>query len=125
MLQVLRDWANALKRDVAALWLAVRDPRGPVAAKWIAALVVAYALSPIDLIPDFIPVLGLVDDLALLPLGIWLAKALIPPALMAELREAAHGLALVRSRWGAGLVVAGWLAMALTGAAAWRAWSTG
>ncbi len=123
MLRLLRDWANSLKRDVAALWLAARDRRVPLAAKWVAALVVAYALSPIDLIPDFIPVLGLIDDLLLLPLGIWLVKAMIPPALLAELREEARELALSRSPIGGALVVAAWVALALAAAFAWRAWA--
>lgn len=68
-------WARAAKRDVLALWLARRDPRVPWPAKLLAALVAAYALSPIDLIPDFIPVLGQLDDLILIPLGIVLAFA--------------------------------------------------
>lgn len=85
----LRDWARALKRDVVALWLAARDPRVPWYAKLIAGATAAYALSPIDLIPDFIPALGYLDDLLLVPAGIWLAVRLIPPALMAELREQA------------------------------------
>lgn len=66
----LRGWARALKREVIVLWLAARDPRVPLGAKLLAGGVAAYALSPIDLIPDFIPVLGLLDDLLLVPLGI-------------------------------------------------------
>jgi uncharacterized membrane protein YkvA (DUF1232 family) len=82
-------WAKALKRDVVALWLAARDARVPWHAKAIAAAVAAYALSPIDLIPDFIPVLGYLDDLIIVPLGIMLAVRLIPADAMAELREEA------------------------------------
>ena len=82
----LKAWAQALKRDVVALWLAARDPRTPLAAKLLAGAVAAYALSPIDLIPDFIPVLGYLDDLLLVPAGIWLAVRLIPAGLLEELR---------------------------------------
>ena len=87
----LKDWARAIRRDVIALWLAVRDPRVPWYAKAVAAAVAAYALSPIDLIPDFIPVLGYLDDLLIVPLGIMAAVRLIPTPVMSELREkAAH-----------------------------------
>ena len=100
--------AAALKADTYALYLAYRDPRVPWPAKLVAALVVAYALSPIDLIPDFIPVLGYLDDLLILPLGLALAARLIPPAVLSEHRapasqrlseSPAHGW------WGAAIVV--------------------
>jgi uncharacterized membrane protein YkvA (DUF1232 family) len=107
----LRDWARALKRDVVALWLAARDPRVPVAAKMLAGFVTAYALSPIDLIPDFIPVLGYLDDLIIVPLGIWLALRLIAPDLMAEFRAAATDRARPISYWAAGAVLVLWLVM--------------
>jgi len=119
----LKQWARALKRDVVALWIAGRDRRVPWHAKAVAAAVAAYALSPIDLIPDFIPVLGYLDDLILVPLGIALAVRLIPPALMAEFRaEATRREALPRSRAAAAAIVALWL-----GAAAlllWIFWPT-
>lgn len=89
MIERLRAWAKALKRDVLALWLAARDPRVPLLPKLIAGLVAAYALSPIDLIPDFIPVLGYLDDLLIVPAGIWLAVRLIPPDVLDNLRAAA------------------------------------
>jgi uncharacterized membrane protein YkvA (DUF1232 family) len=89
MLRRLREWAGAIKRDVVALYIASRDPRVPWSAKVAAMAVAAYALSPIDLIPDFIPVLGYLDDLVIVPLGILLVVKLIPPPLMAELREQA------------------------------------
>ncbi|MBO9581259.1 MAG: DUF1232 domain-containing protein [Sphingobium sp.] len=110
----LREWARAraLKRDIVALWLAARDPRVPFAAKMLAGFVAAYALSPIDLIPDFIPVFGYLDDLLIVPLGIWLALRLIPPDLMAELRDAATERARPTSYWAAGAVVAFWLVIA-------------
>ncbi|MBX7458885.1 DUF1232 domain-containing protein [Qipengyuania sp. 1NDH17] len=109
----LADWAKTLKRDVLALWLAARDARTPLVAKLLAGAVAAYALSPIDLIPDFIPVLGLLDDLLIVPLGIWLVLKLIPAALMAEFRERAARLAeRPNSMVGLLFVVAIWLAMA-------------
>ena len=85
----LVGWARALKQDVVALWLAARDPRTPLVAKLVAAAVAAYALSPIDLIPDFVPVFGYLDDLLIVPLGIAVAVRLVPAGLMAEFRTAA------------------------------------
>jgi uncharacterized membrane protein YkvA (DUF1232 family) len=70
VIAALKRWAKLLKRDVVALWIAARDPRTPTVAKVVAACVAAYALSPIDLIPDFVPLLGYLDDLLLVPLGI-------------------------------------------------------
>jgi uncharacterized membrane protein YkvA (DUF1232 family) len=89
----LKHWAKALKRDVVALWLAARDRRVSVAAKILAGTVAAYALSPIDLIPDFVPVLGYLDDLIIVPLGIMLVVRLVPNALMDEFRAEAQALA--------------------------------
>lgn len=85
----LKRWAKALKRDVVALWIAARDPRTPWYAKVVAVAVAAYALSPIDLIPDFVPVLGYLGDLTIVPLEIALAVRLISPRLMAEYRDMA------------------------------------
>lgn len=116
----LRDWARRLKRDVLALWLAARDTRTPLMAKVVAACVAAYALSPIDLIPDAVPILGYLDDVVLVPLGIALAVRLIPADLMAELRRTATGLARPVSRLAAAVIVALWLA-GLVGLAIW-AW---
>ncbi len=79
MWQRLKSWARLLKSDVITLWFACRNPQTPWYAKLFTALIVAYAFSPIDLIPDFIPVLGLLDEMILLPVGIWLALKLIPP----------------------------------------------
>jgi uncharacterized membrane protein YkvA (DUF1232 family) len=89
MFAALKAWAGRLQRDVVALWLAARDPRTSWQAKALASFVAAYALSPIDLIPDFIPVIGLLDDLIIVPAGIWLVVWLVPPALMEEFREEA------------------------------------
>ena len=85
----LRDWAAALKRDVLALWYCYRDPRTPLAAKLIAMLIVGYALSPIDLIPDFIPVLGYLDDVILLPVAIYFTLKLIPAEVLQDGRAQA------------------------------------
>ncbi|BAL97122.1 hypothetical protein RGE_37830 [Rubrivivax gelatinosus IL144] len=94
-----------------ALWKLFKHPDTPRAVRWIAVAVLAYALSPIDLIPDFIPVLGMLDDLILVPLGIALVVKLTPPELwQARLREAEAGREqLPRLVWGAVLVVALWL----------------
>lgn len=122
MLTKLKSWAKALKRDVVALWIAARSPRTPLAAKLIAGAVAAYALSPIDLIPDFIPILGYLDDLMIVPLGIALAVRLIPVALMAEFRAAAVGMAKPLNRPMAVAIVALWLIMlAISAAWFWRA----
>jgi uncharacterized membrane protein YkvA (DUF1232 family) len=77
MLDGIKSWARGLKRDVHAIYLAARDPRVPWYAKILAMAVAGYALSPIDLIPDFISVLGYLDDLIIVPLGIWLVVSLI------------------------------------------------
>ena len=91
--QLLRAWTSRvrqLKTETYALYLAYRDPRVPWYAKVWAACVVAYAFSPIDLIPDFIPVLGYLDDMILVPLGIALAIKMIPPTVLAECRQKAQ-----------------------------------
>jgi uncharacterized membrane protein YkvA (DUF1232 family) len=80
----------ALFRYLTALWLLLKDARTPLAAKVVAGIVVAYALSPIDLIPDFIPILGQLDDLILIPLGVTLAVKLVPPELWAEMQQRAE-----------------------------------
>ena len=80
----LKDWARSIKRDVHAIYLAARDPRTPWYAKALAVCVAGYALSPIDLIPDFVPVIGYLDDLIIVPLGILAVVKLIPPEVMAE-----------------------------------------
>jgi uncharacterized membrane protein YkvA (DUF1232 family) len=82
----LRQKALSIKRDMMTVYYAIKDPRTPWYAKVVAALVVGYALSPIDLIPDFIPVLGYLDDIILVPLGILITIRLIPPAVIADCR---------------------------------------
>lgn len=96
------------------LWIAARDPRTPLLAKVLAGAVAAYAFSPIDLIPDFIPVLGLLDDLLIVPLGAWAAMRLIPGPLLAEYRARSAALAeRPVSRKAAAVVIALWIAAAL------------
>ena len=114
----LKQWARGIKRDVIALWIAARDPRVPWYAKAVAGLVAAYALSPIDLIPDFIPVIGYLDDLIIVPAGIMLAVKLTPADLMEEFRKQAalrEGRPL--SKAAAIAVILIWIA-----AATWLAW---
>lgn len=119
MLASLRRWARSIKRDVVALYFAARDPRVPWYAKAVAVAVAAYALSPIDLIPDFIPVLGQLDELVVLPLGIMLAVKLIPPDIMAEHRATAfEAEGKPTSRAAAAVIVAIWI-----GAAALVLWA--
>lgn len=109
MLAALKAWAKRLKREVVALWIAARSADTPWFARLIALLVAAYALSPIDLIPDFIPVLGLLDDLLIVPLGIMLAVRSIPPALVARYRaEAADRAERPLSRAGVIIVMVVW-----------------
>lgn len=124
MLKRLRGWARALKGDTMVLYFAVRDPRTPLAAKLLAMAVVAYALSPIDLIPDFIPILGLLDDLILLPLGIALALRLIPAPVIDDARARAAALMQrPRNLLAAAAIILLWLALAAAcGVLLWRHW---
>ncbi len=117
----LKEWAQRLKAELVALWFCTRHPRTPLLAKVLAAGLAAYAFSPIDLIPDFIPVLGYLDELVILPAGIWLVLKLVPGDVLAECREhAARWLEEQRPRprnyLAAALIVAIWLA------ALWLAW---
>jgi uncharacterized membrane protein YkvA (DUF1232 family) len=117
----LKSWARSVRRDVHALYLAGRDPRVPWYAKTLAVVVAGYALSPLDLIPDFIPVVGYLDDLILVPIGILVVIRLIPADIMAEHRAAA---AAAQDRpvsrvaavaiifvWAVALALSGWLAL--------------
>ena len=122
LLDQLRDRARILKRDTLTLYLAARDPRTPWYAKLVAAAVVAYALSPFDLIPDFIPVLGYLDDLIIVPLGIAVVLKLVPAEVLADCRAHADvrthgpvsraGAIVVVSIW---VVAATWLILAIRG----------
>ena len=117
----LLQWAKQLKAEAVTLWFCYRDPRTPLIAKILAIGVVAYAFSPIDLIPDFIPVLGLLDEAILLPLGIWLTLKFVPkPVLDACREQAAQWLAgkhgKPRNWFAAAIIVVLWIA------AAWLTW---
>jgi uncharacterized membrane protein YkvA (DUF1232 family) len=125
MFRAQANWhqrVRGLKRDVVAIALAVRDPRVPWYTKAVGVCVVAYALSPIDLIPDFVPVLGLLDDLVLVPLGLLLLVRLIPADILAKHRAAATAVVERPVSWaGAAAVIAIWaLVAALLAALVWR-----
>jgi uncharacterized membrane protein YkvA (DUF1232 family) len=110
----LRRWARRLRIDAHALYLAARDPRVPWTAKLVAAAVAAYVFSPIDLIPDFVPVLGFLDELVIVPLGIRLALLLIPADIMLECRDRAAAIAgRPVSRAAAAAIVTIWILLAL------------
>ncbi len=117
----LRRWARAIKQDVVALYIAGRDPRVPWYVKAAAVAIAAYALSPIDLIPDFIPVLGYLDEVILLPIAIALVVRMIPDPLMAEFREEAQRRSeRPTSRAAAAVIIVLWIAaIALT---LWAFW---
>lgn len=112
------DLGHRLAVEAHAAWLAARDPRVPWLARLLAIAVAAYALSPIDLIPDFIPVLGWLDDLLIVPLGLWVVRRLIPDPLWAELHAAAEtastrpssrtGMAFILLLWAGLLYIAYW-----------------
>jgi uncharacterized membrane protein YkvA (DUF1232 family) len=118
----LETWARSIKRDAHAVYLAARDPRVPWYVKALALCVAGYALSPVDLIPDFIPIVGFLDDAILVPLGILAVIKLVPPDIMAEHRAAAAlaaalaagrpvsrlAAAFVAFVWIAGAVLAAW-----------------
>jgi uncharacterized membrane protein YkvA (DUF1232 family) len=120
MLGALKAWARRIKQELHALYLAAQDPRVPRYTKALAALVVGYAFSPIDLIPDFIPVLGLLDDAILVPLGIKLVIRLIPREVMEECRIRACEAPKIENEvsWAAGAIISTiWLAVLC-----WIAW---
>src|SRR5258706_5425325 len=90
LLSRMKLWARRLRRDGHAIYLASRDPRVPWYVKFLALAVAGYALSPIDLIPDFVPIIGYLDDLIIVPLGIWFVVSLIPKEIMVEYRAKAN-----------------------------------
>jgi len=117
-------WAKALRRDALTVWFATRDPDTPLLAKAMAICVAAYALSPIDLIPDFIPILGYLDEVILLPGAIWLCLRLLPPDVRNRCRQQADQWFADRkgkpvSLAGAAIVGVVWIAILLL---AWRLW---
>lgn len=112
--QQIRRWASTIKRDVIAVWIAARDARTPKFAKILALLVAGYALSPIDLIPDFIPVIGYLDDLIIEPLGLFLVIRCISPLLMAEFRVQATEISnRPVSKIAAAIILLIWLALTI------------
>ena len=112
-MQRLKTWARALKRDVMTLWFALKHPDTPWYARVLAAVITAYALSPVDLIPDFIPVLGYLDDLIIVPAGVWLLLRIVPEQVLADSRaqseqwfleqkgkpRSSAGLAIILALW--------------------------
>lgn len=121
----LKNWAKLIKRDGVTLWFASKHPATPWYAKALGAFVVGYALSPIDLIPDFIPVLGYLDDVILLPALIWLTIRMTPQSTLTECRNQADEWMQVAgkkpiSRIGAAVIVALWIAAAAGG---WYWWT--
>jgi len=114
MFSRIKAWAHEVNRDGYAIYLASRDPRMPWYAKVLAVAIAAYALSPIDLIPDFIPVIGYLDDLVILPLGIWLVVSLIPDEVMVEYRaKASEAVQRPTSRAGMIAIILVWITGAL------------
>jgi len=114
-----KERARRLTREVYALYFACRDPRVPWYAKALAVCVVGYALSPIDLIPDAIPVFGQLDDLVLIPLGVLAIRGMIAPEVLADCREQAARLDGAPRNWvAAGIIIAVWLAL-VAAAVAW------
>jgi uncharacterized membrane protein YkvA (DUF1232 family) len=115
-LAALKARARQVKIDLIALSLAARDPRTPWYAKLIVAGAVAYALSPVDLVPDFIPVIGLIDDLIFIPLALALAVRFIPDEVLADCRARAGEIAARRTSRKAGIVIVSiWIALAALG----------
>jgi uncharacterized membrane protein YkvA (DUF1232 family) len=113
MIAWLKTTAKSLKREVMTLYFAARDERTPILARGLAFVVVGYALSPFDLIPDVIPVLGLLDDVILVPLGIWLVLKFVPPIVLEAARERASELESRPVSWvGAAFMVLVWLLIA-------------
>jgi uncharacterized membrane protein YkvA (DUF1232 family) len=117
----LLQWARQLKAEAITLWFCYRHPQTPLIAKIFAIAIVAYAFSPIDLIPDFIPVLGLLDEAILLPIGIWITLKFIPAPILAECREKAtlwlaEKHSKPRNWFGAAIIIALWMV------AAWLCW---
>jgi uncharacterized membrane protein YkvA (DUF1232 family) len=125
MLSRIKTWARGLKRDGHAIYLASRDPRVPWHVRLLAIAVAAYALSPIDLIPDFIPVVGYLDDLVIVPIGVWLVVSLMPEEVLVECRAKADaagrrpvsraGMITIIVLWIFAAVTLGWI-----GCAGWR-----
>ena len=124
MLAAWKQRAQALRREVYALYFACRDPRVPWYVKALAIVIVGYAFSPIDLIPDFIPVLGYLDDLVLIPLGVMAVRAMVPGPILDECRERAARLdRKPTNRVAAAVIVVIWLGLVVA-ALSWIFWQT-
>ena len=109
----LRAWAKALKRDIITLWFALKHPLTPWHARALAAVLTAYALSPIDLIPDFIPILGYFDDLIIVPVGVWLLLRMVPTQVLTDSKDQAdewfrQGKTKPKSFWGLIIILLIW-----------------
>jgi uncharacterized membrane protein YkvA (DUF1232 family) len=101
-----QEKARRLKTELYVLYLALKDPRTPWYARALVAVIIAYALSPVDLVPDFIPVLGYIDDLILIPAGIYLALKMVPGEVLEEYRQKARSVSISsKSRWVAAAVI--------------------
>ena len=109
----LRAWAKALKRDIITLWFALKHPLTPWHARAFAAVLTAYAMSPIDLIPDFIPILGYLDDLIIVPVGVWLLLRMVPTQVLTDSKDQAdewfrQGKTKPKSFWGLIIILLIW-----------------
>ena len=123
LIQHAKDWARRIKRDVVTVYFAARNPSTPIAIRLFAVLIAGYALSPIDLIPDFIPVIGYLDDLLIVPAGVLLVIRLLPPEILAMSRlQAAAVMDRPTSRIAAILIVGVWLASLVIALRMWLAW---
>lgn len=114
--QTIEGWAKKLKRDVLVLWFALKNPETPLLAKVVGFITVAYALSPIDLIPDFVPILGYLDDIILIPILVWITLKLIPESVMSLSRNQAQEWVSInqskpKSHFGLFLILTIWLLM--------------
>jgi uncharacterized membrane protein YkvA (DUF1232 family) len=114
-----KAWAHKLKRDIVAVYFAARDTRTPLLIRSLALVVAAYALSPIDLIPDFIPVLGYLDDLFIVPLGLWLVIRLLPPQVLTAARAQAAALLARPTSYNAAIIVVGLWLICIAGLTYW------
>ena len=114
-----KDWARRVRRDAVAVYFAARDPRTPMVARVLALAIAAYALSPIDLIPDFIPILGYLDDLVIVPLGLLLVIRLLPPDVLAESRDKAYALLARPKSYAAAILMVGIWLLCIAGLAFW------
>lgn len=112
-----RNWARQIKRDTVAVYFAARDPRTPMLARYLALGVAAYALSPIDLIPDFIPIVGYLDDLLIVPLGLLLVIRMLPPEVISDSREKANALIARPTSYLAAIFIVGIWLLCLAGVA--------